>query len=176
MEEYQAAAPLSFTSLDLVAPPEVRSGTLPIKRINGKENGIVLAKPPAERSRLKALVLDSVASSITRSVYNLALDEFFTWFAQEPRAGFSKATVAAWRVALQQRGLGPVSINARITAVRKLAVEAADNGLLAPELANGIIRVKGVPTKGVRLGNWISTKQAHHLERTHVPQDSRFVV
>jgi len=35
--------------------------------------------------------------------------------------------VAAWRVALEARGLGAVSINVRITAVRKLAVEAADN-------------------------------------------------
>jgi hypothetical protein len=43
----------------------------------------------------------------------------------------------------------------RITAVRKLAVEAADNGLLAPELASGITRVKGVASKGVRLGNWL---------------------
>ncbi len=61
--------------------------------------------------------------------------------------------MAAWRVALEARGLGAVSINVRITAVRKLAVEAADNGLLAPELANGITRVKGVASKGVRLGN-----------------------
>jgi hypothetical protein len=38
--------------------------------------------------------------------------------------------VSAWRVALEDRGLGSVSINVRITAVRKLAVEAADNGLL----------------------------------------------
>jgi len=44
--------------------------------------------------------------------------------------------------------------------VRKLAVEAADNGLLAPELANGITRVKGVSSKGVRLGNWLTAKQA----------------
>lgn len=65
-----------------------------------------------------------------------------------------KATVAAWRVALEARGLGAVSINVRITAVRKLAVEAADNGLLAPEIAAGITRVKGVASKGVRLGNW----------------------
>jgi hypothetical protein len=76
-------------------------------------------------------------------VYNLGLNEFFAWYDQEPRAGFTKATVAAWRVALEPRGLGAVSINVRITAVRKLAVEAADNGLLAPELANGITRVKG---------------------------------
>jgi hypothetical protein len=42
------------------------------------------------------------------------------------------------RVALEARGLGPISISVRITAVRKLAVEAADNGLLASELASGI--------------------------------------
>ena len=64
---------------------------------------------------------------------------------------------------LEARGLGPVSINVRITAVRKLAVEAADNGLLAPELANGITRVKGVASKGVRLGNWLTAWQAQTL-------------
>src|SRR5664280_24544 len=113
--------------------------------------------------RLKALVLDSVSSPITRRVYNLGLDEFFEWFGREPRPGFTKATVCAWRVALEARGLGAVSINVRITAVRKLAVEAADNGLLAPELARGITRVKGVASKGVRLGNWLSVRQAQDL-------------
>ena len=100
---------------------------------------------------------------ITRRVYNLGLDEFFEWYGREPRPGFTKATVAAWRVALEARGLGAVSINVRITAVRKLAVEAADNGLLAPELASGITRVKGVASKGVRLGNWLSVRQAQTL-------------
>ena len=99
--------------------------------------------------RLKGLVLDSVSSPITRRVYNLGLDEFFEWYGREPRPGFTKATVCAWRVALEARGLGTVSISVRITAVRKLAVEAADNGLLAPELAAGITRVKGVASKGV---------------------------
>jgi site-specific recombinase XerD len=116
-----------------------------------------------EWSQLKSLVLDSVSSPITRRVYNLGLDEFFAWYDREPRAGFTKATVAAWRVALEARGLGPVSINVRITAVRKLAVEAADNGLLAPELAAGITRIKGVASKGVRMGNWLSVKQAQAL-------------
>ena len=69
-------------------------------------------------------------------------------------------------MALEARGLGAVSINVRITAVRKLAVEAADNGLLAPELASGITRVKGVASKGVRLGNWLTVKQAQTLLNT----------
>jgi hypothetical protein len=67
--------------------------------------------------------------------------------------------VTAWRVALEARGLGPISINVRITAVRKLAVEAADNGLLAPELASGIARIKGVRSHGVRIGNCRSSRQ-----------------
>jgi integrase len=113
--------------------------------------------------KLKTLVLDSVSSPITRRVYNLGLDEFFEWFGREPRPGFTKATVSAWRVALEARGLGAVSINVRITAVRKLAIEAADNGLLAPELASGITRVKGVASKGVRVGNWLSVQQAQKL-------------
>jgi site-specific recombinase XerD len=131
-----------------------------------KMNELVLADRAAEWRRLKSLVLDSVSSPITRRVYNLGLDEFFNWYGQEPRAGFTKATVAAWRVSLEGRGLGAVSINVRITAVRKLAVEAADNGLLAPELANGITRIKGVASKGVRLGNWLSMKQAQALLNT----------
>src|SRR5262249_17723171 len=87
----------------------------------------------------------------------------FAWYTQEPRAGFTKATVSAWRVALEARELGAVSINVRITAVRKLAVEAADNGLMAPEVASAIARGKGGPGKGVRLGNWLSVQQAQKL-------------
>src|ERR1035438_3612836 len=114
----------------------------------------VIVVPQASHwQRLKALVLDR----ITRRVYNLALDELIAWYGQEPRPGFSKAVVSAWRVALDARGLGAISINVRITAARKLAVEAADNGLLAAELAAGIMRVKGVRAKGVRV-----VMLAHH--------------
>jgi site-specific recombinase XerD len=130
-------------------------------------NELVVADRAAEWRRLKSLVLDSVSSPITKRVYNLGLDEFIAWYTAEPRpVGFTKATVAAWRVALEARGLGPISINVRITAVRKLAGEAADNGLLAPELASGIARIKGVRIHGVRVGNWLSLQQAQSLLNT----------
>jgi len=124
---------------------------------------LILAEKAAPWQKLKALVLDSVSSPITRRVYNLALDEFIQWYALEPRPGFVKATVSAWRVSLEARGLGSSSIIVRLSAIRKLAVEAADNGLLAPELAAGITRVKGVKMKGVRVGNWLSLRQAQVL-------------
>jgi site-specific recombinase XerD len=129
-------------------------------------NELALANMAGDWHRLKALVLDSVCSPITRRVYNLGLDEFIAWYGLEPRLGFTKATVSAWRVTLEGRGLGSVSINVRITAVRKLAVEAADNGLLAPELAAGITRVKGAKSTGVRVGNWLSLAQAQKLLNT----------
>jgi len=84
--------------------------------------------------KLKALVLDSVSSPITKRVYNMALNEFLAWFQQAPRNGFTKATVSAWRVSLEDRGLGSSSIIIRISAIRKLAAEAADNGLLASRI------------------------------------------
>jgi predicted phosphoadenosine phosphosulfate sulfurtransferase len=123
---------------------------------------LIVVPQTTEWHRLKALILDSVSSPITRRVYNLGLDEFIAWYGEEPRPGFTKATVNAWRITLEARGLGSISINVRITAVRKLAVEAADNGLLAPELAAGITRVKGVASKGVRVGNWLSLQQAQN--------------
>lgn len=126
-------------------------------------NALRTVEKSAEWQRLKALVLDSVSSPITRRVYNMALDEFMTWLQQSSWTGFTKATVSAWRVYLEARGLGSSSISIRLSAIRKLAAEAADNGLLAPELAAGIIRVKGVKATGVRMGNWLSLRQAQDL-------------
>jgi site-specific recombinase XerD len=113
--------------------------------------------------KLKTLVLDSVSSPITKRVYNMALNEFLAWFQQAPRPGFTKATVSAWRVSLEERKLGSSSIIIRMSAIRKLAAEAADNGLLAPELAAGIARVKSAKTVGIRMGNWLSLRQAQTL-------------
>src|SRR5580692_5116897 len=116
--------------------------------------------------KLKAMVLDSVSSPITKRVYKMALEEFLAWFQQAPRSGFTKATVSAWRVSLEERKLGSSSIIIRMSAIRKLAAEAADNGLLAPELAAGIARVKSAKTIGVRMVNWLSLKQAQSLLNT----------
>ena len=116
-----------------------------------------------EWRRMKSLVLDSVRSPITNRVYSMALDEFYDWYRLEPRPGFAKATVNAWRVRLDERGLGSSSIIVRMSAIHKLAVEAMDNGLLAPELAAGIQRVKSAKSIDVRMGNWLSLKQAQAL-------------
>jgi integrase len=126
-------------------------------------NDLIVIGKIAQWEKLKTLVLDSVSSPITKRVYNMALNEFMAWFQQAPRPGFTKATVSAWRVSLEDRRLGSSSIIIRMSAIRKLAVEAADNGLLAPELAQGISRVKSVKSTGIRVGNWLSQRQAQAL-------------
>jgi site-specific recombinase XerC len=134
---------------------------MPIKGL--KMNSLVAVDKIAQWEKLKTLVLDSVSSPITKRVYNMALNEFMAWFQQMPCPGFTKATVGAWRVSLEERRLGSSSIIIRMSAIRKLAAEAADNGLLTSELAQGISHVKSVKSTGIRVGNWLSQKQAQAL-------------
>lgn len=129
-------------------------------------NELTVVDRATEWQRLARLVLDSVSSPITKRAYQMALAEFFHWYALEPRPGFTKATVSAWRVSLEECELGSSSIIVRMSAIRKLAVEAMDNGLLAPDLAAGIQRVKSAKSIGVRMGNWLSQKQAQTLLNT----------
>lgn len=75
----------------------------------------------------------------------------------------SKAIVQRYKTELQQSDLSAASINLRLSAIRRLAVEAADNGFLDPATAGAIERVKGVASKGVRSGNWLTKAQAQDL-------------
>jgi hypothetical protein len=56
------------------------------------------------------------------------------------RAGhpFTRATVQTWRAALEAKRLAPASVNQKLSAVRRLATEAAHNRLLDPEAAQSI--------------------------------------
>jgi hypothetical protein len=71
--------------------------------------------------------------------------------------------VLRYRIHLESRNLAPGTINLRLGAVRRLAYEAADCGLLSADLAAGIRRVKGVKKIGVRLGNWLTSEQSQRL-------------
>jgi len=100
-----------------------------------------------------------------------AIDEFVEWYCSEPRLSFSKTVVVRYRMHLESRQLAPGTINLRLGAVRRLACEAADCGLLSADLAAGIRRVKGVKKLGIRLGNWLTPEQAKSLWQA--PDNSR---
>src|SRR5207249_7215186 len=92
---------------------------------------------------------------------------------QDKRLYFSRTVVLRYRIHLEQRNLAPSTINVRLAAVRRLAYEAADNGLLSPELAAGIRRVKGAKRLGVRIGNWLTIQQARTLLKEAFPDNLR---
>jgi len=120
-----------------------------------------LGIPDLEMS--KAAVLRSLGSPDSRRGYQHAIDEFVAWYCSEPRLAFNKTVVLRYGINLEERGLAPGTINVRMAAVRRLAFEAADSGLLSPELAAGIHRVKGVRKLGSRLGNWLTASEASAL-------------
>ena len=114
-------------------------------------------------ARIKALVLDSLPSPESRRAYGRALDDFLQWRQRHGVRGFTKAAVNAYRAHLEGRGLAASTVNLRLSAVRKLALEAADNGLMPGDLAQGIARVKGVGRAGIRTGTWLTLGQAERL-------------
>jgi len=103
---------------------------------------------------------NSLSSPHSRRNYKFAMEQFITWYCSEPRLALNRAVVLRFRLYLESLGLAAGTINQRLAAVRRLAYEAADSGLLSPELAAGIRRVKGVKQLGFRIGNWLTSDQA----------------
>ena len=120
-----------------------------------------LGLPDLDQS--KAAVLGSLRSPESQRGYRHAIDEFVEWYCSEPRLSFNRTVVMRYRNHLESRSLAPGTINVRLAAVRRLAYEAADAGLLSPELAAGIRRVKELKKLGVRLGNWLSANEGRAL-------------
>ena len=123
----------------------------------------VLSPRAAALERIKALVLDALPSKESKRAYGQGLDDFFRWCGTDAAEGFTKATVNAYRTDLEARRLSPSTINQRLCAIRKLALEAADNGFMPAELAAAIARVKGAKQSGVRSGHWLTREQAERL-------------
>ncbi len=131
----------------------------------------VLALPDFEHA--KTAVLNSLTSVSGQRTYDHSIREFVAWYCSEPRLAFNRTVVVRYRIHLEQRKYAPATINLRLAAVRRIAYEAADAGLLSPELAAGIRRVKGVRRIGVRLGNWLTPEQGRRLLESAAPSSAR---
>ena len=129
----------------------------------------VLRLPDLEHA--KTAVLNTLTSPDAQRGYRHAIDEFVDWYCSEPRLALNRTVLLRYRSHLESRQLAPGTINLRLGAVRRLAYEAADCGLLSADLAAGIRRVKGVKKIGVRLGNWLTAEQGHAL--WHAPDHQR---
>src|SRR3979490_3127712 len=117
----------------------------------------------ADLEQSKNAVLQSLGAASSQESYGHAIDEYIGWYCSEPRLSFNRTVLLRYRFFLEQRNLAPGTINVRLAAVRRLAYEAADAGLLSPELAAGIHRGQGVRQLGSRFGNWLTAAEASAL-------------
>ena len=127
----------------------------------GDQETVSLALPDLEQA--KSAVLNTLTSRSGQRTYDHAINQLVDWYCPEPRSAFNRTVVLRYRSYLEERR--PCSHNDQPPLGRghALAYEAFDSGLLSPELASGIARIKGVRSHGVRTGNWLSLSQAQAL-------------
>jgi len=113
----------------------------PSSRRNRSSAKSVLRLPDLEHA--KAAVLNSLNSTDAKRGYRYTIDEFVDWYCSEPRLAFNRIVVLRYRSHLESRQLAPGTINLRLGAVRRLAYEAADCGLLSADLAPVFAASKG---------------------------------
>src|SRR3972149_5549026 len=95
-----------------------------------------LGLPDLDQS--KSAVVGSLRSPESQRGYRHAIDEFIEWYCSEPRLSFNRTIVMRYRIHLESRPLAPGTIHVRLAAVRRLAYEAADAGLLRPPTLAGV--------------------------------------
>jgi hypothetical protein len=93
-----------------------------------------------ELDQTKRSVLNSLASLQSRRSYQHAMDEFIDWYCSEPRLALNRGVVLRYRMELETQLLAPATINVQLAAVRRLAYDAADTGLLNSELVKALDR------------------------------------
>lgn len=112
------------------------------------------------------LVIDMVLNAVgerTRVEYRRALNDFMTWYVSTGQKGLNKAVVAAHMTYLEHQGVPPSSRNQRLSAIRKLVAEAADNELISEGTAQAINRVQPIKLHGKKMGNWLTIEQARAM-------------
>jgi site-specific recombinase XerD len=123
---------------------------------------LILRKDSAVEITIQT-VLDSLDSPHSQRAYERHLREFIDWYQSRHQTALNKATVQRYTAELRELGLSAATINQRLSAIRKLAAEASDNGALDIQLANGIKSIKGVRQEGTRTGKWLAKQQAQQL-------------
>ena len=134
----------------------------------GKRHAI--ARKIAQDLRVPINTMLAQLAPSSRRGYAGAIKRFLVWLSERlpeganPLEAVSKPAIAAYRHhLLEESGLSPATVNKHLTAIRQLALEIRDAGLISPQRAQAIKRVKGVKIAGQRMGTWLDAEQAQAL-------------
>ena len=108
-------------------------------------------------------LIGSLGNSVTRAMYGKAIRDFLCWYNDESPCALSRSLLETYRTYLGELTYSPSSVNQRLSAIRRLILQAGEEGLLPAAEALIAIRIAGVRKRGVRIGNWLSPEQAEAL-------------
>jgi integrase len=108
-------------------------------------------------------LIGSLENSVTRAMYGKAIRDFLSWYAEQSPCLLSRSLLDTYRTRLTVSKYSASSINQRLSAIRRLVLQAGDDGLLPAEQALVATRIPGVRKQGVRPENWLSPDEAEAL-------------
>lgn len=133
------------------------------KALTITESNIVASGDLAAERATIAAVVAGLQSPHTRRAYERDLLNFLTWYGDQGRPAFGKATVKAYFVHLQDNGAGPAGVNRALSAIRTLVREMADNGQMSQDNAAAIARIKGLKSETLPAGRNIGHGELYAL-------------
>src|SRR5215472_16668339 len=128
----------------------------------------VLALPDLEH--VKTAVLNSLTSASGQRTYDHAIREFVAWYCSEPRLAFNRTVVLRYRLHLEQRRYAPATINLRLAAIRRVAYEASDAGLLSADAPATLRTVRDQAMLALLVGCGLRRAELLDLQLGSLPQ------
>lgn len=108
-------------------------------------------------------LIGSLGNPITRAMYGKAIRDFLSWSSNQSPYDLTRSLLETYRTHLSASKYSASSVNQRLSAIRRLVLQAGDEGLLPAAQALIATRIAGVRKRGVRVGNWLSPEEAEAL-------------
>ena len=118
---------------------------------------------PKEMQTVQKIVLNGLNSRHSKRVYRMAIQNFLDYWVELGKPIPDKLFLQTYIFDRQEQGIGSASLNLRLAAIKNFAREAADLKVWPDEVPTVFSRVKKIPTRGSRNGNWLTLEQAQKL-------------
>jgi integrase len=128
-------------------------------------NAILMVAPSAllTLNAVAERLVGSLGNSVTRAMYGKAIRDFLSWYGDQSPCALTRSLLETYRAYLSGLRYSASSVNQRLSAIRRLVLQAGEEGLLPAAEALIATRIAGIRKRGVRIGNWLSPEQAEAL-------------
>lgn len=134
---------------------------------------MVVPSAPLMLDTVAERFIGSLGNSVTRAMYGKAIRDFLFWYQDRSPCTLDRALLETYRAHLIGSKYSASSVNQRLSAIRRLVLQAGDEGLLPAEQALIATRISGVRRRGVRVGICLSQGQAEALVNAPDPSSPK---